>query len=161
MLFPANLRAIPLYILVVKLGLVNSYAGLIIPFLTGGFTIFIMRQYILSIPTELIEAARADGASEFGIFLGIIFPLAKPALTVLAIFQFTLRWNMLLWPLIVARGDLMTLPVVVAQLKGTTERFAYWNLIGAGSMLLLFPTFVLFLLLQRYIIKGTQGAIKF
>lgn len=161
MLFPANLRAIPLYTLVVKLGWVGSYAGLITPFLTGGFTIFLMRQYIVSIPTELIEAARVDGSSELGIFVRIIFPLAKPALMVLAIFQFTLRWNMLLWPLLVARGDLMTLPVVIAQLKGSIEEMTYWNLIGAGSMILLLPTFALFLLLQRHIVKGTMGAVKF
>lgn len=160
MLFPVNLRAIPLYILIVKLGLLDSYAGLIFPFLVGPFTVFIMRSYILSIPTELIEAARADGASEFGIFLKIILPLSKPALTVVAIFQFSLRWNMLLWPLIVTRGNLKTLPVVVAGLK-SAEQFTQWNLIGAASVLLLLPTFTVFLLLQRYIVKGTAGALKF
>lgn len=160
LLFPGNLRVIPLYSFMVKLGLVNTYAGLIIPFIVGPFTIFIMYRFISSIPTEIMEVARIDGASEPRIFLSIILPLAKPALVVVTIFQFTFRWNMYLWPLVMTRGKLRTLPVVVAQFKGT-ESFFRWNLIGTACILLLIPSFLIFIFLQRYITRGTAGALKF
>jgi len=160
LLFPGNLRVIPLYCLMVKLGLVNTYAGLIVPYLVGPFTIFIMYRYISSIPTEIIEAARIDGASELYIFLSLILPLAKPALTVVALFQFTFRWNMYLWPLVMTRGEMRTLPVVIAQFKGT-ESFVRWNLIATACIFFLIPTFLIFIFLQRYITRGTSGAIKF
>jgi len=161
MMFPVNMRAIPLYTLIVKLRLAGTYTGLIIPFLTGGFTIFIMRQYIVSaIPDAFIDAARLDGSSEFKIFWTIVLPLAKPALAVVAILQFVLRWNMFLWPLIVARGELKTLPVALAGLK-ESERFVQWNIIGAGCVFLIIPTLILFLIFQRFIISQTGGGLKF
>lgn len=161
MMFPVNMRVIPVYTLIVKLRLAGTYTGLIIPFLTGGFTIFIMRQYIVSaIPDAFIDAARLDGASEFKIFWTIVLPLAKPALAVVAIFQFVLRWNMFLWPLVITTSELQTLPVALAGLK-ESERFVQWNIIGAGCVFLIVPTLTLFLIFQRFIISETGEGLKF
>lgn len=160
MFFPETLRIIPMYVMVTRLGWFNTYQGLIVPFLTGGFTIFLMRQYTLSVPNELMDAARIDGASEIKIFLRIILPIAKPALGTIAIFQFIYRWNCLMWPLIVTRADHSTLSVAVSQLR-TTELFTPWNLVATTSILLFLPALFVFLFTQRSLIQMLGGGLKY
>jgi alpha-1,4-digalacturonate transport system permease protein len=133
--------------------MVNSYWGLIIPPAATPTGVFLLRQYMLSIPDELIEAARIDGAGEFRIFRKIIIPLSLPALAVLAIFSVIWRWNDFLWPLIVAqRESLYTLPVALAQFN--SQLVVPFNLVLAMSVLSILPVIIIFLLLQRQIVTG-------
>ena len=127
---------------------------------TTPFGIFMMRQFIKSIPDSLIEAARIDGSSEFMIFWRIVFPLAKPAVAVLAILSFTSSWNSFLWPMLVAVDDqLWTLPVGIASVNDSF--FKDYGVTMAGASVAAVPMIVLFLLLQRYFVKGlTAGAVK-
>ncbi len=153
MMVPGHMTLIPVFLLVKELGLLNTYGGLIIPGLASAFNIFFLRQFITTIPDELIEAAKMDGANEIFIFFRIILPLSKPAITTLAIFTFAGSWNSFLWPLIVAQDESMyTLPVAVSVLAGQ-----YGENLGlqmAGSCLVILPVLVFFLFTQRYFIKG-------
>jgi len=132
---------------------VNTYWGLIIPAAATPTGVFLLRQYMLTIPDELIEAARIDGMGEFRIFVTIILPLAKPALAVLAIFSIIWRWNDFLWPLIVAQdSSLYTLPVAIALFN--SQLVVPFNLVLAMSVLTILPVIVIFLFLQRSIVTG-------
>lgn len=160
MMVPAQVTVIPLFLMVRSLGLINTYAGLVLPSLAGAFGIFLMKQFVQGLPTSLIEAARIDGASEFGIFWKIIFPLARPAVGVLAILSFTSSWNSFLWPLIVAVDDqLWTLPVGIASINESF--FKDYGLMMAAAAVAAIPMILLFLSMQRYFVKGlTVGAVK-
>jgi multiple sugar transport system permease protein len=160
MMVPAQVTVIPLFIMVRSLGLIDTYAGLVLPSLTTAFGIFLMKQFLQSVPDSVIEAARIDGSSEFMIFWRIIFPLAKPAVAVLAILSFTSSWNSFLWPLLVAVDDqLWTLPVGIASLN--SNFFKDYGLTMAGAAVAAVPMIVLFVALQKYFIKGlTVGAVK-
>lgn len=152
-LFPPAVRAVPLYLFVAKLGWTNTWQGLILPLTMTGFTIFFMRQYLVQMPDEPIEAARIDGASEMRIFTQIVIPLSRPALGTIALLNFIFRWNGFLWPLIITRGDRVPLTVGLATFQ-TSEEMITWNVVGAASMFLVMPSLIFFLLLQKYIIKG-------
>lgn len=159
-LFPPAVRAVPLYLFVAKLGWSNTWQGLILPLTMTGFTIFFMRQYLVQMPDEPIEAARIDGASEFRIFTQIVIPLSRPALGTIALLNFIFRWNGFLWPLIVTRGNRVPLTVGLAAFQ-TSEEMVYWNIVASAAMFLVIPSLILFLLLQKYIIKGIAlGAAK-
>ncbi len=153
LMVPGQMTIIPVFLLLRQLGLLNTYAGLILPGVASAFNIFFMRQFIMSIPNELIEAAKIDGAKESFIYFCIILPLSKPALTTIAIFTFTGSWNSFLWPLIIAQDERMyTLPVAVSVLAGQ-----YGENLGiqmAGSCIVIAPILVFFLFVQRYFIKG-------
>ncbi|HBT38803.1 MAG: carbohydrate ABC transporter permease [Pseudothermotoga sp.] len=153
LMVPGQMTMIPVFLLLRQLGLLNTYAGLILPGVASAFNIFFMRQFIMTIPNELIEAAKMDGARESFIFFRIILPLSKPALTTIAIFTFTGSWNSFLWPLIIAQDERMyTLPVAVSVLAGQ-----YGENLGiqmAGSCVVITPILVFFLFAQRYFIKG-------
>ena len=153
-------RFVPQFVLVSNMGLANSYAGLVQPFLAGPFGVFLMRQFILSLPDELIQAARVDGAGELRIFFSIILPLCGPAVATLGVLTFLTSWNNFLWPLIVLTDDSRyTLPVAVANLVG--EHVQDVELMMASSVLTVIPVLVLFLLLQRYYIAGLMvGSVK-
>ena len=152
-MIPIQVILLPVYQVVANLGMVNSYWGLIIPPAATPTGVFLLRQYMLSIPDELIEAARIDGAGEFRIFRKIIIPLSLPALAVLAIFSVIWRWNDFLWPLIVAqRESLYTLPVALAQFN--SQLVVPFNLVLAMSVLSILPVIIIFLLLQRQIVTG-------
>ncbi|MFS8500106.1 MAG: carbohydrate ABC transporter permease, partial [Micromonosporaceae bacterium] len=115
LMVPGMVTFVPQFVLVSQLGLVNTYAGLVLPFLAGPFGVFLMRQYLLSIPDDLIEAARVDGAGELRIFWRVVLPLCGPALATLGILTFLSSWNSFLWPLVVATTeDKYTLPVALA-----------------------------------------------
>ena len=157
---PAQVTMIPLFLLMKWLHLVNSYGGVIAPALASVFGIFLVRQYARSIPDELLEAARLDGAGEWRIFLRIVLPLLKPIVVTLAIFTFLGSWNDFMWPLIVLsdQGSL-TAPVALAALS--REHVQDNELMMAGSVVTILPVLILFLVLQRHYIQGLMlGGVK-
>ncbi|MGW4908914.1 carbohydrate ABC transporter permease [Streptomyces sp. NPDC004270] len=159
-MIPLQVILLPVYQVVSSLGMTNSLLGLIIPPAATPTGVFLLRQYMLTLPDELIEAARIDGAGEFRIFLRIILPLSRPALAVLAVFSVIWRWNDFLWPLIVAQDESkQTLPVAIARFA--SQQAIPFNQILAVSVVSIVPVVILYLLLQRHIISGiSQGAIK-
>lgn len=160
MLVPGQVAMIPLFLMLKELGLVNSYAGVLVPVTTSVFGIFLVRQYALSIPDELLEAARLDGAGELRIFWSVVLPVLRPILVTLAIFAFLGSWNDFLWPLIVLTGDSrQTLPVALAALA--REHAADTELMLAGSVVTIVPVLLVFLALQRYYLRGLMaGSVK-
>lgn len=156
-MIPFQIVMIPLYILIVQLGLKNSYLGVIFPDIASAFGIFLLRQAFMGVPKELEEAARIDGCSELGLWWNIMLPAIRPALVTLAIFVFIGSWSDFLWPLIVLdRPEYYTLPLGVANLAGTFS--LDWRLIAAGSVISIAPILLLFLFVQRYIVPTDAGS---
>lgn len=154
---PGMVTFVPLFVLVSNLGLVNTYAGLVLPFLAGAFGVFFMRQFMLSIPDELIESARVDGAGELRIFTRIVLPLCGPALATLGILTFLASWNNFLWPLVVATTeDKYTLPVALA-LYSVGQNQTRYGLLLAGSVVVILPVLLVFTLLQRHFVRGVAS----
>jgi multiple sugar transport system permease protein len=160
MIIPAQVTMLPLFLMLKTMGLINTYLSIIIPGLANIFGIFLIRQYALSIPDSLIEAARMDGATDFQIYRKVILPLCLPILTTLAIFTFMTIWNDFLWPLIALTDDSMyTLPVALANLM--QEHVRDPELMMAGSVITIIPVIVVFLALQKYYISGIMlGGVK-
>ena len=160
LVIPAQVTMLPLFLMLNKMGLINTYWGVLIPGMASIFGIFLIRQYALSIPDSLIEAARMDGASDFRIYWKIILPLCRPILVTLGIFTFMGTWNDFLWPLIVMTDDSMyTLPVALANLSG--EHVQDTELMMAGSVLTILPVILVFMVVQRYYIQGIMiGSVK-
>ena len=160
MVVPGQIGMLPLFLELKAMGLVNSYAGALVPWLAGIFGIFLVRQFCLSIPTELLEAARIDGASEGLILRKIVLPTLKPVLITLALFIFLGSWNDFMWPLIVlADQQLYTLPVALAALS--REHVQDNELMMAGSVVTVVPVLILFLALQRHYLSGLMaGSVK-
>ena len=160
LVIPSQVAMLPLFLLLKYLGLVNTYGAVLVPAMAGIFGIFLVRQYALTIPDALLEAARMDGASEFRIFRVIVLPLLTPILVTLGIFTFLGTWNDFMWPLIVLTDkDLYTLPVALASLS--REHVQDNELMMAGSVLTVLPVLLLFLGLQRYYIQGLLvGSVK-
>ncbi|HEX4983290.1 MAG TPA: carbohydrate ABC transporter permease [Ilumatobacteraceae bacterium] len=154
LMVPASVTFMPLFVLISNMGLVNTHAGLILPFVVGALGVFLMRQFIGGIPDELLDAARVDGAGEYTIFFKIVLPLCRPALATLAILTFLGSWNSFLWPLVVASTeDMYTLPVAVALFSiGQNENNVALQMAGATVVVL--PVVILFFAMQRYIIQG-------
>jgi len=157
---PGQVTMLPLFMLLKYLGLINSYWGVIVPGMASVFGIFLFRQYALSIPDSLLDAARIDGAGEWRIYRSIVLPLCKPILLTLAVFTFMGTWNDFMWPLVVLTDSrLHTLPVALANLSG--EHVQDTELMMAGALLTVLPVIVLYALLQRYYIEGIMvGSIK-
>jgi multiple sugar transport system permease protein len=156
LVIPAQVSMLPLFLMLKQLGLVNTYWGVIIPGMASVFGIFLVRQFALSIPESLLDAARIDGAGEFRIYWSLVLPFCRPVLVTLAVFTFLGTWNDFLWPLIVlADDDLYTLPVALANLLG--EHVQDTELMMAGSVLTVLPVLGLFVALQRYYIAGIMG----
>lgn len=160
MIIPAQVTMLPLFLMLKSMGFINTYMAIIIPGLANIFGIFLIRQYCLSIPDSLIEAARIDGANDFLIYRKIILPLLTPVLATLAIFTFLGTWNDFLWPLIVMTDDSMyTLPVALANLM--LEHTKDPELMMAGSVVTILPVIIVFLALQKYYMKGIMmGSVK-
>ncbi|WP_238401836.1 carbohydrate ABC transporter permease [Altererythrobacter sp. C41] len=160
LLIPGQIGMLPLFLELKALGLVNSYAGVLVPWLAGIVGIFLVRQYALSIPDELLEAARIDGASEWEVFRHVVLPILRPAIATLALFVFLGSWNDFMWPLIVLSDqDLYTLPVALASLG--RERAQDIELMMAGSVVTTVPVLLLFLALQRQFIgELLAGSVK-
>ena len=155
LMIPFFVVLIPVFYIVSKLGWVDTYPGLIVPNLVTAFGIFLMRQYMLSLPDELLDAARVDGESEFGIYWRHVLPLSTPALGALGILAFVFHWNNFLWPLVVARSEEMwTIPVGLNSLRVYASSPELINLQMAGAALAILPVVLVFLLLQRYFIQG-------
>jgi len=154
LMVPGVVTLVPLFVLVSNLGMANSYAGLIFPFVAGPFGVFLMRQFMMGLPNELIDAARVDGAGEFRIFASIIMPLCKPALATLGILTFLTSWNNFLWPLVVAQSeDKYTLPVALA-IYAIGENKSNYGLLMAGSVAIIVPVLIVFVALQRHFVRG-------
>lgn len=157
---PGQVGMLPLFLLMRQLGLVNTYLGVLIPSLASILGIFLVRQFALSIPDELLDAARVDGAGELRIFTSVVLPLLRPVLATLAIITFMNTWNDFLWPLIVLTDDAkQTLPVALARLVG--EHALDTELMMAGAVLTVLPVLLVFLALQRSYIEGIlMGSVK-
>ena len=154
LLLPGMVTFVPLFVLVANLGLVDSYPGLILPFLVTPFGVFLMRQFIVGLPDDLLDAGRVDGASELRIFRQIILPLCGPGLATLGILTFLGSWNNFLWPLVVAQTqDHYTLPVALA-LFSTGQNVTNYGLLLAGATVVVAPIVIVFLILQRRFIEG-------
>jgi multiple sugar transport system permease protein len=154
LMVPHMVTFVPQFVLVSNMGLTNSYAGLALPFLAGPFGVFLMRQFLLSIPDDLIEAARVDGAGEFRIFWRVVLPLCRPALATLGILTFLASWNNFLWPLVVATTeDKYTLPVALALYSVGQNRIEF-GLLLSGAVVLVVPALIVFLVLQRHFLRG-------
>ena len=153
MMLPLEVTMVPLFLIIKRLDWANSYQGLIVPFLVDGFGVFLMRQYMLSIPKELIDSARIDGASELRIFWLIVLPLCKPALVALAVFTFREAWDMYIWPLIIITKDsLRTLPLGISLFMSSYG--TSWDQLMAIAVLGTLPMILLFFFLQRAFIQG-------
>lgn len=153
MMLPLEIVLVPTFLVAREFGLVNNYGGLIVPLAVDAFGIFLMRQYIKDLPDSLIEAARLDGCSEFGIFWRIILPNCKPALGALALLSFRDNWDQFLWPLIIASRDtLKTFPLGLAQMEGIDS--AAYHEIMAAAVVGMIPTALVFLLFQRAFVRG-------
>jgi len=160
MIIPSQVTMLPLFLMLKYMGFINTYMAIIIPGLANIFGIFLIRQYALSIPDSLIEAARMDGATDFQIYRIVILPLIKPILVTLALFTFMGTWNDFLWPLIALTDNSMyTLPVALANLMG--EHTKDPELMMAGSVVTILPILIVFLVLQKAYIKGIMmGSVK-
>ncbi|SES27140.1 carbohydrate ABC transporter membrane protein 2, CUT1 family [Pedococcus cremeus] len=154
LMIPGVVTFVPLFVLVANAGLINSLPGLILPFLVTPFGVFLMRQFFLGLPRDLLDAGRVDGAGELRIFAQIFLPLAGPALATLGILTFLGSWNNFLWPLVVAQTeDHYTLPVALA-LYSVGQNSTQYGLLLAGSTVVLAPVLLVFLIFQRRFIEG-------
>lgn len=160
MIVPAQVTMLPLFLILKEIGFINTYLGIIIPGMASVFGIFLLRQFMMSIPDSLIDAAKIDGASDFKIFFRIILPLSKSILITLGIFTFIGTWNDFLWPLIVMTDSSMyTLPVALANLMG--EHTQDTELMMAGSVITVVPVTIIFAFVQKYYISGIMiGSLK-
>ena len=160
LVIPAQVGMLPLFLMLRAMGLVNTLAGAIVPFMAGVFGIFMIRQYALSIPDDLLDAARIDGAGEGRIFRTVVLPVLGPILATLAVFTFLSAWNDFMWPLIVLSDDAKyTLPVALANLSG--EHVMDTELMMAGSVLTVLPALLVFVFLQRAYMRGIlMGSVK-
>jgi multiple sugar transport system permease protein len=157
---PSQVAMLPLFLMLKSMGLINTYAAAILPTMSGIFGIFMIRQYALGIPDDLLDAARLDGAGEWRIFTEIVVPLLRPILVTLALFTFMATWNDFMWPLIVLNDErLYTLPVALAGLVG--EHVQDTELMMAGAMITVTPVLLLYVILQRSYVRGLMvGSVK-
>lgn len=153
LMIPFEVRMIPLYLFMSEIGLRNTLAALILPFLAGGFGVFLMRQYISTIPDDLVDAARVDGASEFTIFWRIVLPLCGPPLAALTVISALWRWNDLIWPLLII-SDRKLFTVTLGLAIAGRSQGTYTGVALANAALAIIPITIVYLVLQRYIIKG-------
>ncbi|MGQ0561773.1 MAG: carbohydrate ABC transporter permease [Gemmatimonadota bacterium] len=160
LVIPVQVAMLPLFLELKQLGLINTYWGVVVPGLASIFGIFLIRQYAVSIPDDLLSAARIDGAGEFRLYWSIVLPAIVPILATLGIWTFLSTWNDFMWPLIVLSDESRwTLPVALANLSG--EHVQDTELMMAGSVLTILPVLLVFLFLQRYYIQGiTLGSVK-
>jgi len=160
MMVPAAMTLLPLYIILVKMpggSWIDSYQGLTVPFLVSAFGIFLMRQFFMSLPVELEEAARVDGLGRFGIYWRIALPLSKPALATLGILQFQGNWDSFLMPSFIASSDkMLTLPVGLQHYSFQFTTF--WPQVMAGSMIVIIPILIIYIFAQRYFIEGISSS---
>lgn len=160
MLVPAQVGMLPLFLMLKDLGLVNTYAGVLVPWLASVFGVFLVRQYAMAIPDDLLNSARLDGAGEGRIYWSIVLPTMAPVMATLAVFVFMSSWNDFLWPLVVLSDERhYTLPVALASLVG--EHVQDTELMMAGAVVTVLPVLLVFIVLQRWYIRGVMaGSVK-
>jgi len=160
LVIPSQVGMLPLFLLLREMHLVNTWAGVVIPYLASVLGIFMIRQYVLGLPDDLLHAARVDGAGELRIFWSIVVPIIRPILVTMATFTFLTAWNDFMWPLIVLSDDRnYTLPVALANLSG--EHVQDIELMMAGSVLPILPALVVFLVFQRAYVRGIlSGSVR-
>jgi ABC-type glycerol-3-phosphate transport system permease component len=160
LMIPFEVTVVPLFQLMIDIGWLDTYWAVIVPGAINAFGVFFMRQVMLAVPNDLLDAARVDGATEFGIYLRIVVPLSRGGLAVLAVLSFLTAWNDYLWPLIALRSpEMFTLPIGLATLSGLYR--VEWGMIMAGAVLTTLPILALFLWTRNHLISGlTSGAIK-
>ena len=161
LMVPGNLLILPLYVLMSRLGLIDTYAGLVLPFAVSAFGVFLMRQFMQTVPDELLEAARIDGAGEWYIFWRVVLPLVRPALATLTIFTFLASWNNFVWPLVATNDPgKYTLPVALATFANDPNRTVVGGngMLMAGSLLVVLPVLAVFVVLQRHFTQGIATA---
>ena len=150
-MIPMQLTFLPIYFMFSKAGLINTYASLIVPFISNPFGIFMLRQYFMQVPTEIIEAARLDNASDIKIMFKIMMPMVKSALVTIGLLSFISNWNNYFWALIMTNNDaIRTLPIGITLLKDS-ETMARWNIIMAGNLLLVLPMLALYIIASKKI----------
>jgi len=155
LMIPGMVTFVPLFVLVANIGLVDTYPGLILPFLVTPFGVFLMRQFIIELPDDLLDAGRIDGAGELRIFRQIILPLCGPGLATLGILTFLGSWNNFLWPLVVAQTqEHYTLPVALALFSKNQQVIPNYGLLLAGATVVVVPVLIVFLIFQRRFIEG-------
>jgi multiple sugar transport system permease protein len=155
MMIPFFVTLIPVFYIVKEFGWLNSYTGLIIPGIVSAYGIFLMRQFMLDLPNELLDAARIDGASEFAIFYRIVIPLSMAAMATLGTFTFIGTWHIFLWPLLVVSSrDLYTIPLGLNSLRLYAGEVRNVNMLMAGTSMSVVPVLILFLFMQRYFVQG-------
>jgi multiple sugar transport system permease protein len=155
LMLPKQVLMIPLYLVLARMHLLDSYAALILPFAADAFSIFLVRQFVAALPPELEEAARVDGASDWTVFRRVVLPLLRPALAVVAIQAFLTNWNSFLFPLVFIDSDrLRTLPVGLALLSQQAEHSVDWGFLMAGSTVASLPVLAVFVAFQRHILSG-------
>jgi len=160
LMIPAQVTMAPLYELIYRLGLMDSYPGLIVPQAVSVFGIFLFRQYFLQVPDEMLQAARVDGCSEFRIYWDVVMPVSRPMVGAFCLISFMATWNSFLWPqIILHNSERFTLPIALNQLVGLYQQ--QYGTLMAGTLLSILPVMILFLLLQREFVAGlTAGAVK-
>lgn len=155
MMVPFQAVMIPLYMIVTNMGLQDSYGGLILPFLVNAFGVFLMRQYLLTFPDEMLDAARIDGAGELQIFWRVIVPNSWPAMATLAILTFRSQWDNLIWPLLVVqREEMKTIPLYIT--KFASEKYTDEGAMMAAAVIASFPMIILFVALAKYFVGGAK-----
>lgn len=157
MMIPLQVLIVPLFVEMKALGLIDTYAGALLPTVSSAFGVFLLRQAINQVPRELDEAATLDGAGHVRIFAQVVLPNIRPALATLAVFAFMSSWNSFLWPLIILRSpELQTLPVALQALQGqyTTQ----WDVVMAGSVVSVLPMLALYVVAQKYVVQGVASS---
>jgi multiple sugar transport system permease protein len=157
MMIPLQVLIVPLFVEMKALGLIDTYAGALLPTISSAFGVFLLRQAINQVPRELDEAATLDGASHVRIFAQVVLPNIRPALATLAVFAFMSSWNSFLWPLVILRSpELQTLPVALQALQGqyTTQ----WDVVMAGSVVSVLPMLALYVVAQKYVVQGVASS---
>lgn len=159
MFLPPIVTLVPLYYLVTAMGLDDSYLGVMLPWMANAFGIFLMRQFIMDVPDEIIDAARLDGAGEFRIVWQVVVPMLKPAVVTLMVFMFVYGWNNFIWPLSVLKSEALY-PVVLTinRLMSYTMSYQYQNVVIAGALVASLPTLIVFLIAQRVFVQGIASS---
>ncbi|HOK34110.1 MAG TPA: carbohydrate ABC transporter permease [Fervidobacterium sp.] len=155
LMIPFEAIMIPLYLIVTEMGMQDTYAGMIIPLLMSPFGVFMMRQYLLTFPDEMLDAARIDGASEFGIYWRIVLPNSVPAIATLSILTFRSQWDNLLWPLLIVQSpEKKTIPLFITIF--VTEKYTNEGAMMAAAAIASIPMIILFLTLTKYFLAGSE-----
>ncbi len=155
LMLPVEVRIIPTFDVVANLHLLNSYAGLTIPLIASATATFLFRQFYSTVPDELLEAARVDGAGAMRFFKDILLPLSRPTIAALFVIQFIYGWNQYLWPLLMTtREEMFPISVGLRQMMGSGDALVDWNIVMATTVLMLIPPMIIILIMQKWLVKG-------